>query len=140
MDFLRLALGARCIVGNSSVAIRECSFLGIPAVNVGSRQTGRDRGQNVVDVAYCREAIAGAVRRQISKKRFPSDPLYGSGDAGERIAHHLAEAPLSVDKQLMFSEPDYFAGRIHAAQASRLCGSAKPALFSPTQSPLNLYE
>ena len=39
-DFLRLLCGSTAIVGNSSVAIRECSFLGVPAVNIGTRQHG----------------------------------------------------------------------------------------------------
>ncbi len=43
-DFLRLLVHSTAIVGNSSVAIRECSFLGVPAVNVGTRQQGRERG------------------------------------------------------------------------------------------------
>ena len=58
-DFLRLLCGSTAIVGNSSVAIRECSFLGVPAVNIGSRQTGRERGRNVIDVDHDRGAIAG---------------------------------------------------------------------------------
>ena len=49
-DFLRLLVHATAIVGNSSVAIRECSYLGVPAVNVGSRQQGRERGANVVAI------------------------------------------------------------------------------------------
>ena len=43
-DCLRLLCGATAIVGNSSVAIRECSFLGVAAVNIGTRQLGRERG------------------------------------------------------------------------------------------------
>jgi hypothetical protein len=50
------------IVGNSSVAIRECSYLGVPAVNIGSRQLGRERGQNVIDVDHDRSDISDAVR------------------------------------------------------------------------------
>ena len=42
-DFLRLLVHSTAIVGNSSVAIRECSFLGVPAVNIGTRQQGRER-------------------------------------------------------------------------------------------------
>src|SRR5262249_44146738 len=52
IDFLRLLYNSRCLVGNSSVGIRECSFLGVPVVNIGSRQSGRDRGQNVLDCDY----------------------------------------------------------------------------------------
>src|SRR5687768_5517850 len=54
-DFLRLLVNSTAIVGNSSVAIRECSYLGVPAVNIGSRQQGRERGKNVIDVNHDRE-------------------------------------------------------------------------------------
>src|ERR671910_1097053 len=64
-DFLRLLVGATAIVGNSSVAIRECSFLGVPAVNVGTRQMGRERGANVIDVDYDRTQIAAAIKRHL---------------------------------------------------------------------------
>ena len=49
-DFLRLVYNSLGVVGNSSVGIREWSFLGVPAVNIGSRQDGRDKGKNVIDV------------------------------------------------------------------------------------------
>lgn len=101
-DFLRLLNNARAIVGNSSVAIREGAFLGVPAVNVGSRQVGRERGANVVDVDYDRRAIGAALARQTAAGRYPSDPIYGDGAAGRRIAGHLAEAPLSIRKMLAY--------------------------------------
>jgi UDP-N-acetylglucosamine 2-epimerase len=93
---------AAAIVGNSSVAIRECSFLGVPAVNIGSRQVGRERGRNVLDVAHDREAITAAIRQHISNGRYSRDCLYGDGRAGERIADCLATASLSVEKQLTY--------------------------------------
>jgi UDP-hydrolysing UDP-N-acetyl-D-glucosamine 2-epimerase len=101
-DFLRLLIHSSAIVGNSSVAIRECSFLGVPAVNVGSRQQGRERGVNVIDVEHDRAAIAAAIRRHIGKGRPPQDHLYGDGRAGERIAACLAAAKLSIGKQLTY--------------------------------------
>lgn len=100
--FLRLLYNGRCIVGNSSVAIRECAYLGVPAVNVGSRQQGRDRGQNVIDVGYDRVEIAAAIRRQSERGRFPSDALYGDGSAGVKIAEVLAKAPLTIEKRLTY--------------------------------------
>ncbi len=101
-EFLRLLYGSRCIVGNSSVAIRECAYLGVPAVNIGSRQQGRDRGRNVIDVAYDRADIAAAIRRQIERGRYPSDAIYGDGHAGERIAQVLATARLTIEKRLAY--------------------------------------
>lgn len=101
-DFLRLLCNATAIVGNSSVAIRECSFLGVPAVNIGSRQQGRERGRNVIDVEHDRAAIAAAIHEHVRRGRPQSDPLYGDGRAGVRIADCLATAPLTIDKRLTY--------------------------------------
>lgn len=102
-DFLRLLYNSAGIVGNSSVAIRECSFLGVPAVNIGSRQKGRERGPNVIDVDYNREAIANAISTHLNgSSRPPSDCLYGDGKAGERIADIISTASLSIEKRLTY--------------------------------------
>jgi UDP-hydrolysing UDP-N-acetyl-D-glucosamine 2-epimerase len=101
-DFLRLLVHSTAIVGNSSVAIRECSYLGVPAVNIGSRQHGRERGANVIDVGHDREAITAAIREHLCRGRPPADRLYGDGTAGTRIAHCLASSELSVEKTLTY--------------------------------------
>ena len=101
-DFLRLLCGATAIVGNSSVAIRECSYLGVPAVNVGTRQLGRERGANVIDVGHDRREIAAAIRTHLQRGKPAPDFLYGDGKSGERIADVLATAPLTIDKRLTY--------------------------------------
>ena len=101
-DFLRVLYNSSCLVGNSSAGIRECSFLGIPVVNIGSRQQGRDRGVNVFDVDYDRREIGQAIERHLSNGRYPQDTLYGDGRAGERIAALLSSAPLRITKQLTY--------------------------------------
>ena len=101
-EFLRVACGAGAIVGNSSVAIRECSFLGVPAVNVGHRQDGRERGANVVDVGHDRQAILAAIRAQLANGRFAADRTYGDGGAGGRIADLLATIEVDVVKRLAY--------------------------------------
>jgi UDP-hydrolysing UDP-N-acetyl-D-glucosamine 2-epimerase len=101
-DFLRLLDNAAVVVGNSSTAIRECSFLGVPAVDIGDRQAGRERGANVVNVPHDLDAILTAVREQISRGRYPSEHIYGDGRAGERIAEVLASAPLTIEKRLWY--------------------------------------
>ena len=100
--FVRLMRRAVCLVGNSSAPIREGAFLGTPAVNIGTRQQGRDRASNVMDVGYDRAAIVDAVRRQIDHGRYPADHLYGDGGAGGRIADLLASAPLHVQKRILY--------------------------------------
>jgi UDP-hydrolysing UDP-N-acetyl-D-glucosamine 2-epimerase len=101
-DFLRLLAGARCLVGNSSVGIRESSYLGVPVVNIGNRQQGRDRARNVIDVGYNADEIVRAIRTHLANGRYPSSPLYGDGKAGERIAHILGRVPLTVEKRMAY--------------------------------------
>lgn len=84
--FLRLLLQARCLLGNSSVGIRESAFIGAPVVNLGNRQFGRERATNVMDTAWGRDSIREAIRHQLSIGRYPSSNLYGDGNAGQRIA------------------------------------------------------
>lgn len=101
-DFLRLLCDARCLVGNSSVGVRECSFLGVPVVNIGSRQAGRDRGPNVIDVGYDRQEILGGIQQHLGNGHYPQDYLYGDGQAGPRIAALLADVPLRIEKRLQY--------------------------------------
>jgi UDP-hydrolysing UDP-N-acetyl-D-glucosamine 2-epimerase len=101
-DFLRLLVHSSAIVGNSSVAIRECSFLGVPAVNIGSRQQGRERGKNVIDVNHDRAEIADAIREHLRRGKAPVDHVYGEGNAGARIAECLATAELTIEKRLTY--------------------------------------
>ncbi len=101
-DFLRVVYHSSCLLGNSSAGIRECSFLGVPVVNIGTRQAGRDRGANVIDVDYDAAAIVAAVRAQLESGSYPSDRLYGSGNAGERIAEALATIEPRIAKRLNY--------------------------------------
>ena len=101
-DFLRLLLRSKCIVGNSSVAIRECSYLGVPAVNIGTRQEGREHADNVLHAGYDEDQIAEAISLQISNGRYESSHLYGDGESGSRIAKLLAEVKLDTAKKLSY--------------------------------------
>ena len=101
-DFLKLLYHSKCIVGNSSVAIRECSFLGVPAINIGSRQTGRDRGKNVLDVGYAEREIFSAIEHYQTNGKFQPDYLYGNGNAGKKMAELLREIPLTTQKRLTY--------------------------------------
>jgi UDP-hydrolysing UDP-N-acetyl-D-glucosamine 2-epimerase len=101
-DFLRLICSSKAIIGNSSVGIRECSFLGVPAINIGDRQAGRERGKNVIDVPYDSREITNAMQSHFKNGRYASDHLYGDGKSGPRIAEHLASAALRAGKQLTY--------------------------------------
>ena len=68
-DYARLINNCACIVGNSSSALREGAFLGVPAVNLGTRQQNREHGENVIHVNYNSDEIEDAIRRQIKNGR-----------------------------------------------------------------------
>ena len=89
LPFLSLVAGSPCLIGNSSVGLRECSYLGTPVVNIGTRQRGRERAAHAIDVPHDRVAILEAIQTQIAHGPYPSSLLYGRGDAGERIAEIL---------------------------------------------------
>jgi UDP-hydrolysing UDP-N-acetyl-D-glucosamine 2-epimerase len=98
LHFLKLAKNSLCLIGNSSVGIRECSFLGIPVVNIGTRQAGRQRAANVTDVGYDKTAIRNAIKKQIAHGHYMPSTLYGNGSAGKMIADLLVEIPLNSEK------------------------------------------
>lgn len=101
-DFLRLLSNSKCLIGNSSVGIRECAYLGVPVVNIGTRQNKRDRGSNTIDVNYDSSEIQKAIRHWLSHPRPASSDVYGGGDAGQQIADLLAELPLRFHKTISY--------------------------------------
>jgi UDP-N-acetylglucosamine 2-epimerase len=101
-DYIRLMERTACLVGNSSSAIREGSFIGTPAVNIGRRQEGRQRGSNVLDVEYASDQIADAIRAQVAHGRYDHEPIYGDGRAGERIADILSGVEVRLEKRMTY--------------------------------------
>lgn len=101
-DYLLLLKSAACIIGNSSVGIRESSFFGTPSVSVGSRQNMRMRAANVVESTMVESDIKVAILKQLERGRFASSKLFGDGKAGEKIASALLSCPLSVEKHMSY--------------------------------------
>ena len=101
-EFLVLIKSSLCLVGNSSVGIRECSYLGIPVVNIGTRQDGRKRGKNVLDVTYDKKSIRNAILYQINKQKFKKNTIYGKGVAGKFIADVLSKVDLTSEKKITY--------------------------------------
>lgn len=87
----RLAAERGLLVGNSSAALIESAAIGLPAVDVGPRQHGRETARNVVhEDRAAVEPVARAVARAMTLDRSRLDHPYGDGKAGARIAEALA--------------------------------------------------
>lgn len=101
--YVRLMKRTACLVGNSSSGIREGAYIGTPVVNIGTRQQGRERGRNVIDVEHHCDAIRDAIRQQIEHGPYASDATYGDGNAGRRIAEVLATmGPVTIQKRITY--------------------------------------
>ncbi len=89
---------AAAMVGNSSSGIVEAPSFALPVVNIGTRQTGRVQGANVINVGNDREDIVLGIRRAMepgfreSLRGVPNP--YGDGHASGRIVDRLNDVPL----------------------------------------------
>jgi UDP-hydrolysing UDP-N-acetyl-D-glucosamine 2-epimerase len=98
-EFVALLNAASCVVGNSSAAIKECSFLGTPVVNIGARQQGRLHAENVTHSEYDASAIRGAIEAQLRRGRYPSSTIYYQADTSQRIVDVLVSMDLYTQKR-----------------------------------------
>ncbi len=94
------------MVGNSSSGIMEAASFGLPVVNVGMRQQGRERARNVIDAPAEKESISAALRRALTPElraslKGMSNP-YGNGTAAETIAEVLTTVRL---EDLLIKQP-----------------------------------
>jgi GDP/UDP-N,N'-diacetylbacillosamine 2-epimerase (hydrolysing) len=97
--FLGLMRDAAALVGNSSSGIIEAASFGTPVVDVGPRQSGRERSGNVVHVGFDARPLGSALARIWNggrPRRSRAANVYGGDGAGRRIAKTLATIPLDA--------------------------------------------
>jgi UDP-N-acetylglucosamine 2-epimerase len=103
--FVRLMDQCSVMMGNSSSQLREGAIVGVPAIDIGSRQQARLKGENIMEVSPDKDEILAAIKTQLAHGKYDGDPLYGDGFAGEKIAKILSTIDLktvSVQKQICY--------------------------------------
>ncbi|XP_047220725.1 bifunctional UDP-N-acetylglucosamine 2-epimerase/N-acetylmannosamine kinase isoform X2 [Girardinichthys multiradiatus] len=105
-QFVQLVCHAGCMIGNSSCGVREAGAFGTPVINLGTRQTGRETGENVLHVrdADTQNKIYHALELQFGK-RYPDSKIYGDGNAVPRILKFLGSIDLEEPLQKTFCFP-----------------------------------
>ena len=110
LDYLSILQISSVLIGNSSSGIVEAPSFGVPALNIGTRQLGRERGYNVIDVGYDRRSIKSALERALTDEEFlqkvklKKSP-YGDGQCGKRIISTLST--IDVDNNLLMKKMTY---------------------------------
>lgn len=103
--FSVLLKNAACLIGNSSAGVREAPFLGVPSLNVGTRQTNRGSAPSITNVhADERRNILLFLEKEWMK-RYPRDYGFGRGDAASRFAEVVSRADFwTIEEQKFFYE------------------------------------
>ncbi len=93
-DYVSLLSYTTALIGNSSSGIHETATFKVPTINIGTRQQGRLRPKNVIDVDYQEYEITGAINKILNDKEFQNNVLhcinpYGDGSSANRIIQIL---------------------------------------------------
>jgi UDP-hydrolysing UDP-N-acetyl-D-glucosamine 2-epimerase len=78
------------VIGNSSSGVLEAPSLGVPAVDIGDRQKGRERAASVYNAQPDRKAITAAIVKALARGRQPTVSPYGDGEASKRFVDVIA--------------------------------------------------
>lgn len=85
---------AAAMVGNSSSGIIEAATAGLPVVNIGGRQAGRDRAENVLDCRFNADDIGRAIATAI-------DP--GFSERSRRVINPYGDGTFAVQALSLFN-------------------------------------
>jgi UDP-N-acetylglucosamine 2-epimerase (hydrolysing) len=104
--FSELLRNAACVVGNSSAGVREAPFLGVPSLDVGTRQTNRGGGPSLHRAAAGDRAAILRFLAEEWGRRYPRDTGFGRGGAAEAFAALLqSQAFWAQPLQKRFHDP-----------------------------------
>ncbi|MFA5838566.1 MAG: UDP-N-acetylglucosamine 2-epimerase [Candidatus Paceibacterota bacterium] len=97
-DFYAVLRKTSCLVGNSSCGIKESSYIGVPVVNIGTRQNGRVKAKNVLDVRYDRKEIKNAIKSQMKNGFYEPSNLYYKPNTSKMVVKILGEIEPETQK------------------------------------------
>jgi len=109
-QFLALEREAAVWVGNSSGALIESSSFKTPVINIGTRQSGRQRGENVLNAGYGRNEIIAAIEKSLHDEAYRNmlqkvKSPWGDGKTGPRVTRILED--LVIDSKLLAKQISY---------------------------------
>jgi len=108
VDYLGMLKHSGVLVGNSSSGFIESSYLGIPVVNIGTRQNNREGGKNIINisgnsVSEIQKAVIKSLKKNNSKKM--KDSIYGNGTSSKKIVKKLET--IQINDELLKKKNSY---------------------------------
>jgi UDP-N-acetylglucosamine 2-epimerase len=91
-----------CLVGNSSSGIREGAFIGVPVVNIGTRQSKREQYLNVISCKNNAKDIFKSIMNQLRRGKYKSSAIYGNGNASKKIVSILRKIKVNIQKNISY--------------------------------------
>jgi GDP/UDP-N,N'-diacetylbacillosamine 2-epimerase (hydrolysing) len=104
-DYVNLLKRSKGLIGNSSSGIHETNTFDIPTINIGTRQAGRLRSENIIDTGYNKEEIISAIEQCNKLTKTTYEKIYGVGDSSQQIVDLLKE--INLDKNIIQKQITY---------------------------------
>lgn len=103
--FVALLKQAKFLIGNSSCGLKEAPFLGVPAINVGSRQNGRNGLDKCINVKADKAQILSAIKEALGKERMQMQGKRGEKSSAERFLQILKSGKIwQISRQKVFQD------------------------------------
>lgn len=111
VKYLSLLKYADVMIGNSSSGIIEAPSFKLPVVNIGDRQKGRLRNENIIDTGYTKKEIKEAIEKALYDEKYKDNlhnmvNLYGNGETSKKIVHILKNTDFN-DKKFFLKKLTY---------------------------------
>ena len=104
-DYVNLLKRSKGLIGNSSSGIHETNTFDIPTINIGTRQAGRLRSENIIDTGYNKEEIILAIEHCNNLTKTSYEKIYGVGNSSQQIVDLLKQ--ISLDKAVIQKQITY---------------------------------
>jgi UDP-hydrolysing UDP-N-acetyl-D-glucosamine 2-epimerase len=101
-NYVHLMSKTICLVGNSSSGIREGAFIGVPVVNIGTRQSKREHYLNVISSKNKAKDIFKSIMYQLRHGRYKPSIMYGNGNASKKIVKILNKIKVNIQKNISY--------------------------------------
>lgn len=96
--FIHAMAHCACMISNSSSGIREAASFGVPVINIGDRQVGRERNQNVIDIGGSYEKLKPSIRKYMGH-RFKKQNIYFKPNCAQKIVEKIIQSISKEDHQ-----------------------------------------